>query len=338
MTAQKPRHASYICITIPIKNPDSRLGDCIRAISTQTIDHDLCLLLISSGHQFNQLSSLTNKCPNDLRIIVESIPPETFQHGRTRNLAANFVEAKYYVFLTQDAVPANTNWLRELIAPLLLDSDVAGSYSRHIAHENHSIFRKSELEIFFSQLSIFPMASNDSLFHAKTQRERDLITFFSNNSSCIRGSLFKHELPFPEVDFAEDQAWSVEAIEKGYKKALSFNSVVRHSHELNIRETFGRGIDEAKSFRDNHGRRIMKANPLNILRSSFGLVYQDLRQIRGNAIWWLIKNPIFLTNQLAGRASQSLGMYVGSSERLTKVFQSWSRDFGFKKGIKAHSS
>ena len=77
----------------------------------------------------------------------------------------------------------------------------------------------------------------------------------------------------------------------------------------------------------------MEANPLSILRSSFGLVYQDLRQIRGNDVWGLIKNPIFLAKQLAGRVSQSLGMYVGSSERLTKVFQSWSRDFGFKKGI-----
>ena len=333
MPSQKPRHASDICITIPIKNPDSRLGDCIRSISSQDINHDLCLLLISSGHKQNQLSSLINEFTTNLRIFVESIPPTTFQHGRTRNLAVTFVDAEYYVFLTQDAVPANTNWLRELIDPLLLDSDVAGSYSQHIAHENHSIFRKSELEIFFSQLSTFSMASKDSLSHAKTQRERDLITFFSNNSSCIRGSLFKHELPFPEVDFAEDQAWSVKAIEKGYKKAFSFNSVVRHSHELNIRETFGRGIDEAKSFRVNHDRRIMEANPLSILRSSFGLVYQDLRQIRGNDVWGLIKNPIFLAKQLAGRVSQSLGMYVGSSERLTKVFQSWSRDFGFKKGI-----
>jgi rhamnosyltransferase len=330
MLTHKPEISSRVCITIPIKKPDSRLDDCINAISSQDVNYDLCVLLISSGHEQDQISRLFNTYSHRIRLTLRTISPDEYQHGRTRNLAATFVDAVYYVFLTQDAVPKGDSWLKELIAPLELDASVAGSFSRHVAHQEHSIFCKSELDLFFLQLNRFPIVNKEMLSQASSQKESDLMTFFSNNSSCIRGSLFKHDLHFPEVEFAEDQAWSIKAITNGYKKAFSYRSIVHHSHDLNIYETFGRGLDEAKSFRVNHNRRIMKANPLYILRGSLALSCQDLRHLKALRPFSLVKDSMAVINQVAKRISQNLGMYVGSSEVLSKLFSSSSRDFAFK--------
>jgi rhamnosyltransferase len=316
------------CIVVPVKDPDWRLEECIKAIDGQAYPGRVCVLLISSGHNKGFVSGLVRRYESRLDIILHCINPKEFQHGRTRNLAGSLVHASYYVFITQDAVPANDKWLSELIRPLDQDAAIAGSYSRHTAHPDHSIFCKHELEAFFLRLEKFPVAERTLLNSASSQSERDLVIFFSNNSSCIRGSLFRSCAAFPEVDFAEDQAWSAMIIQMGYKKAFCKDSLIHHSHHLSVLEAFGRGLDEARSFRKNHGRQIMGRNPISVVRSTVGLSLIDLQAIHN--IPTSISVILQLAMQFIRRSSQSLGMYVGSSQRLSHLFLSWSRDYAAK--------
>ena len=62
---------------------------------------------------------------------VLTIPAPAFGHGTTRNLAASHAQGDYLVFLTQDATPANADWLENLLAPVVADPLVVGAYSRH---------------------------------------------------------------------------------------------------------------------------------------------------------------------------------------------------------------
>ena len=322
--------STHTCITIPIKFPDFRLGQCLSAIDRQCYDEDICVLLISSGHQNDHLLHIIGAYGGSLRIVVRNIPSDTFQHGRTRNMSISFVDAQYYVFLTQDAVPANEFWLDALVKPLKDDSNIAGSYSRHSAHLDHSIFTCAELNTFFLELGNFPLADKDMIEQARNQKEKDLMQFFSNNSSCIRGSFMRSGLTFPEVDFAEDQAWSANVIRSGYKKAFSFDSVIRHSHELGIRESFGRGFDEARSFRTNQNRRIMKANPISVVSCSLALISRDFKAVYPDIVRLFIGSPLVIIRQLAKRFSQSFGMYAGSSQSLSRMMHACSRDVRLK--------
>jgi len=45
------------------------------------------------------------------------IPPETFNHGATRNLGLQNALGKTCVMLVQDAVPVGRTWLEDLVAP-----------------------------------------------------------------------------------------------------------------------------------------------------------------------------------------------------------------------------
>lgn len=59
--------------------------------------------------------------------------------GETRNLAVREAnpDSKYLVYLSQDALPADENWLRNLIQPLEDDPQVAGTFS-HISRPGAS--------------------------------------------------------------------------------------------------------------------------------------------------------------------------------------------------------
>jgi rhamnosyltransferase len=316
----------HTCITIPIRNPDKRFADCIKSLSNQAYAHSLSIFIISSGHDESLVKPIVNAYQDKLNILIKEISPFEFQHGRTRNIAVQHVRASYYVFITQDAVPADTRWLHELVSPLETDQDIAGSYSRHVAHPEHSLFCKAELEHFFSRLSQYPLVDSAILNRAESQADTDLMTFFSNNSSCIRGTLFRTCAPFPEVDFAEDQAWSIRVLDTGYKKAFCYKSVICHSHSLSIREAFGRGLDEAMSFRENHGRRIMGRNPFNVAKSTLALCSRD--GLAMSSLNTKTKLDVFkaFPSQLMRRVSQSAGTFVGSSSTLSRIFVFCSRD------------
>lgn len=316
----------HTCVVIPIKNPDQLLVECICSVGGQQYKHDTCLLLVSSGHDKRLLDTVMHDYADRVHMYLRNISPNEFQHGRTRNLAAKYIDADFYVFLTQDAIPANSDWLANLVHPLIENKNVAGSYSRHIAHKGHSIFVKAELKSFFEDLAHYPLVNKLMLGRAGSLRERDLMRFFSNNSSCVRGSLLKAQFPFPEVDFAEDQAWSANVLKSSYAKAFCYDSIIYHSHNMTLSESFGRGLDEAKSFRENHSRRLLGINPFGILAKSMAFFYLDVKCLPSFNSLNRRSLAADLCKQLLTRTSLSLGSYVGSSARLTKFFASFSRD------------
>ena len=69
------------------------------------------------------------------KLSVHHISQREFDHGKSRNLGAKKSEADIFIFMTQDAVPANEYLLEKLIAPLN-DETVACSYARQLPAED----------------------------------------------------------------------------------------------------------------------------------------------------------------------------------------------------------
>src|SRR5262249_33349971 len=149
-------------------------------------------------------------------------------HGKTRNLLARQARGEFLVFLTQDATPANAHWLHNLLAPLRNDPSVVGVYSRHEPRPNCHPMEWHRIVAYELQ------GRPESRLHAMVdnadyERNRYLYLFFANTSSVVRRALWE-QMPFPEVDFAEDQAWADTVLKAGYKTAYAADSVVIHSH------------------------------------------------------------------------------------------------------------
>ena len=172
---------------------------------------------------------------------VITIPAAAFGHGKTRNLAASHAQGDYLVFLTQDATPANADWLEKLLAPLVADPLIAGAYSRHTPRptchpmEWRRIVQEELSGMMHSRVNSLAdnpdYARNPAFFH-----------FFANTSSVIRRHTWRH-LPLPEVEFGEDQLWARQVLEAGYKTAYCAESVVYHSHSYGPWANFRRHFD-----------------------------------------------------------------------------------------------
>ena len=76
---------------------------------------------------------------------VLRVPPESFDHGTTRNLAAGEARSPVVVFLSQDAVPAGPRFVLTLVETLEADPRLAGAFARQVPRENADPLTRRDL-------------------------------------------------------------------------------------------------------------------------------------------------------------------------------------------------
>lgn len=308
-----------VSIIIPVKNGMPHLKQVLAAIDMQEYDSAIDVICIDSGSKDGSLDCIA---AHDATLI--QIAPQDFGHGRTRNFAATQSRAQYLVFLTHDAIPDNPNWLSELIHPMREDANVAGVFSRHIAHHGADPFTKWELAETFDALRSYPVIElDDPQSYYADQSLRQIYHFFSDNASALRRSVWK-KFPLPNVQFAEDQIWAKSIIEAGYKKAYAHASVIRHSHSFGPFETLRRSYDESRAFRKLFGYRLI-TSPGMLFQSILFLMHRDL----GNALrhGWIFSHPAKTLSRVFESIAKPLGHYLGAIPKLSARWQSrLSRD------------
>lgn len=192
------------------------------------------------------------------KVQVMSIPPKDFGHGRTRNFAISKSSGEFAVLLTHDALPENTAWLRELVAAVDQHPNIAGAFGRHIAYPDASIYTQRDIDLHFSGFLAHPAIvgrDTDQDRYANDQGWRQFLHYYSDNNSCLRRSVWE-KIPYPDVEFAEDQIWARNIIDAGWEKAYAQNAAVYHSHDYGIFERLQRAYDESCAFRRLFGYRL----------------------------------------------------------------------------------
>jgi len=260
-----------VTVVIPVKNAVSIIGRVLTAVQSQRTEWPWDVLVIDSGSNDGTLEVIRGFA--DVRLV--QIPPHEFGHGRTRNLGVELSDGDFVAFLTHDAIPANDAWLQNLVAPMLEDARIAGVFGRHIAHDGANPCVRRELEGHFKNLRRAGsfICLDDAQRYAVDQGYRQLLHFYSDNNSCLRKAVWR-EIPYPEVDFAEDQLWAKRIIERGYAKGYAHDAVVKHSHEYGIWETFQRSFDEASAFRSYFGY-VLATSPRQALTSAAACARRD---------------------------------------------------------------
>jgi rhamnosyltransferase len=230
-----------VSIVILTKNAAAFLPETLPAIFNQEVDFEYEVLAVDSGSRDGSLEMLSRY---PVRLV--QIPPESFNHGETRNLGARSAnpDSKYVVFLSHDALPANPHWLQCLVEPLIDDPEVAGAFSRHTPRPGASASVVRQLvqltQSGGSQRLVKQMPPSEEEFQAK----KFYYVFFSNTSSVLRKSVWE-KWPFPKADFAEDATWAEQVLRAGYKIVFEPDSVIIHSHNYSLVEQFRQNVDHA---------------------------------------------------------------------------------------------
>ncbi|MGU3363156.1 glycosyltransferase [Methylobacterium sp. M6A4_1b] len=151
---------------------------------------------------------------------VETIDKSDFQHGRTRNLGIARSEGDYVAIITQDACPKDSHWLSALIGGFARSPRVAGVIGRHEAYPEHDPFTRRDMKEMFDGLALLPdVIDRDgglpSFLYPGGQSWEMTMHFYSDNNSAMSREAWKI-LPYPEVDWGEDQIWAAEALRLGF--------------------------------------------------------------------------------------------------------------------------
>lgn len=223
-----------VSIVIPVLNAEPYIPKLMDAFLSQTKIDLLEVILVDSGSTDRTKEIATNYS------IVRVVSIENFTHGYSRNVGARAAQGDLVVFLSQDAVPANNDWLFNLVN-VFVDKKIVAAYSRQIPWDSASPMEKFFLHKRFPDLSAirFKEHPNDLLTLEKV--------FFSNVSSGVRRSMLL-EYPFDEeLIMSEDQQLSRDLINAGYHVCYVAESVVIHSHCYSLRAAFKRYFDSVYS-------------------------------------------------------------------------------------------
>jgi len=259
-------------IIIPTKNAGLPLRAVLDAVVRQEIDGAFEVLVVDSGSSDGTID-LVREFPQIRLIVIES---HEFGHGKTRNFAISKTTGEFIIMITHDALPLNSRWLAELLKTAESDTRIAGVFGRHVAYLGATIFTKQELDAHFQGFLSRPVVElDDPIRYAAEEGYRQYLYFFSDNNALLRRSVWQ-EIPYPDVDFAEDQAWARLIIEAGYLKAYAHDAVVAHSHDYGFIERFQRSFDEAYALR----RLFDYKNGMGLkhsLRAFIGLTLRDAK-------------------------------------------------------------
>lgn len=318
-------HASVVMLT---KNPGEIFVRALAAALGQKTPWPFEVLVIDSGSRDGTVEHIQNH--SNARLLC--IKPEEFGHGKTRNLAFAHTTGEFVAFLTHDATPVDENWLTELVRAVELAPDVAGAFGRHRAYENASPFTKRDMDGHFDNFArLEPVLRIDDWDRYRREESyRQLLHFFSDNNSCLRRSVWE-KIPYPDVDFAEDQLWAKQALEAGYARAYADRAIVYHSHDFGIWEQLRRSFDEGAALKRLFGYKVVSSVGA-VVKHTVAMSLNDLRHARRQHLgfhgWpWVARSPFLNFSRL-------LGYYLGqSADRLPDSFvRTLSRDKAMQRG------
>lgn len=172
---------------------------------------------------------------------VERIRPETFGHGRTRNLGVQLARGDIVCFLTDDVLPVSPDWpLR--FAEALSDPTVAGVYGRQVPRD------ATTMEMFFVSLN-YPETPLRYDPRPVGHDPRPGRVVFSNAFSAVRRDVAL-EIPIPEeADYSEDQIWARRALAAGYAIAYEPTAEALHAHVYRLGGIFRRSYFVGRALR-----------------------------------------------------------------------------------------
>lgn len=310
-------------VVIPVKNGGALFRQVLGRVMAQETAWPYECLVIDSGSTDGSLE-YARSVPG---VRVHQIAPSEFGHGRTRNLGASLTTGDFIALITHDALPGDDKWLGHLVAAAEQAEDVAGVFGRHVAYPGARIATRIELETHFGGFgdAVARVRLEDPARFRADPGYRQFLHFFSNNNSCIRRSVWER-IPFPDVDFAEDQSWALQVVEAGYAKGYTPLAWVYHSHDFGLVETARRGFDEARALNGLFGYELVPSWP-RLMRDWLYLTGRDMRWIQRASDPWSRKLPQLLQTPALCLA-RLLGRHLGTrhrslSERLTHLI---SRD------------
>lgn len=250
-----------IDVIIPLYKPGRELFALLDRLKDQTMPVHKIILMNTGREYFDRLINQEDFAGRYPNAEVHHLEKADFDHGGTRHMAAGYSDARIFLMMTQDAMPADRYLVERLVESLmkkpaensadplmespadLPDQNVAAAYARQLPGPS-----SSELEKISRRFN-YPEASR--LKGLEDLRELGIKTFFcSNVCAAYRRDVYDKLGGFVRrAIFNEDMLYAAKAVKAGYKIAYVAEARVIHSHNYTnlqqLRRNFDLGVSQA---------------------------------------------------------------------------------------------
>ncbi|OGP59515.1 MAG: hypothetical protein A2V67_08660 [Deltaproteobacteria bacterium RBG_13_61_14] len=284
-----------VSILILTRNEEQNIGVCLTAVFGQETRRRFEVIVVDSGSTDRTLAILEN-----YPVRLFQVAPPEFNHGRARQFASEQAEGEFLVYLVADAMPADAHWLERLVDAVAGDPAVAGAYSRQLPRPDADPIEAVRVrnKIAGSEKRREVSIQNLEEFDLLSPAERLALADFEDVSACRRRSVWQ-QIPIQELYWAEDLAWSLEALRAGHKIVFEPESQVIHSHRNTMGHSFRRGYVDQMVAKEWFGL-LYYADSGELLVNFTRLLRKRLRLAGRDGLSTLLRAPLWLLAEVMG--------------------------------------
>ena len=209
-----------VSVAIPVRNGADVLEQTLAGVTAQRLDPSASIELIvcdSASHD----SSVSIARAYGAEVI--EIAVESFSHGETRNLLMGHAQGEHVAFLTQDAVPADQDWLARLLDAFTLAPDVGLVFGPYRPRGDASPMVARELTEWFHSFAPDGAPRIDRLCPAERTSPATVLDgirgFFTDANGCLARAAWE-AVPFRAVPYAEDRALAIDMLRAGTRRSM----------------------------------------------------------------------------------------------------------------------
>ncbi|WP_445148477.1 glycosyltransferase family 2 protein [Baekduia sp. Peel2402] len=302
-TGASPR---LVSVLLPVKDGAADLREQLPVLLGQELDAELEIVAVDSASTDESRDVLA-----EFDATIIGIDPADFDHGLTRNLAAQHASGDVLVLLTHNTRPLGNRWLAPLVAALDDDPTVAGACSRVTPHPDADLLARRDGELDPSGSSVRSVKRIDDYgrWAGASPEERRLLANFHTVAAALRAEHVRR-LPFRAVRaIGEDLLWAQEVLESGLALVHEPASHALHSHAYSLRERFTRNVDDGIANHDIVGRSLAAADVEPLVRGMVAGDWAFLAQsgLTGDELaWWQVESVL-------RRVAQASGQWLGTN-------------------------
>lgn len=297
-----------ISIIIPVKNGISTIKQCLDAIFAQTLIDQTEVIIIDSGSTDGTLD-IVRLYP----VRLYQIPPESFNHGATRNYGVSLAKGEFVVMTVQDAVASDKLWLHHITIPLT-DKGVIGVSGRQVVPHKENMNPGAWYQTFSApkttKISYSEDELNDMLPGVKKSK-----CGWDNVTAAYKTEILK-EYPFVTTNYSEDIQWAYQMFKNGFTLAYAPQAMVFHYHHETLNYRYKRHLIEISQHYFIYN---FKTKPV-FKKNQFVPFFLLLKNKEKRLAYWALYNlRLFIANRWA-EAIFSINLYFSGEEGAKKLF------------------
>lgn len=288
-------------VFIPVYNGEhDHLEETLTALYQQETDFAWDVLVTDSGSKDQSVAIVERfaKEHGNLRLI--HLDKSEYSHGGTRQMAAEISQGEIMVYLSQDAVPANPQWLTEMVVPFALNDKIVAVLGRQRPRLGCFPAMKYDIQAVFNEqgsdeaITLWTRTNPDQIGHYTKE------SFYSDVCSAAPREFLVKTIGYRPVKYSEDYEYGKDVLDAGYIKAYNGKAVVEHSNDVLLSEYKKRIFDETYNVRVNSGGQAHPVSLASLVKEVLRGLVKDSPKILADRdyswkrkLYWLAVNPLF---------------------------------------------